>query len=111
MMGGGSDRPATHIQQKLIQVPPLPRAATCHQVVTYMRILQNRHPKKWLRSLTRGGCLRIVNGQLGIRRKWPLKTGLNKSECMDCPPKKVLIVERWQLWRGGHKWKFDCIGL
>ena len=21
---------------------------------------------------------------------------------MDCPPKKMAIVERWPLWRGGH---------
>ena len=32
----------------------------------------------------------------------------NKSQCMDCPPKKVAIVGRWPLWRGSHWWRFNC---
>ena len=31
----------------------------------------------------------------------------NKSQCMDCPPKKVAIVGRWPLWRGSHWWRFN----
>ena len=29
---------------------------------------------------------------------------------MGCPPgqKKVAVVERWPLWRGGRFWRFDC---
>ena len=30
-------------------------------------------------------------------KRWPLQRGLNKSECMDCPPQKMAIVERWPL--------------
>ena len=29
----------------------------------------------------------LYNVHLGDRRKWPLETGWNKSECMDCLPK------------------------
>ena len=39
----------------------------------------------------------LNNGHVGDRRKWPLYRGLNKSQCMDCPPKKVAVVERWPL--------------
>ena len=37
------------------------------------------------------------NGHLGDRIKWPLLRGLNKSQCMECPQKKVAFVERWPL--------------
>ena len=37
------------------------------------------------------------NGHLEDRRKWPLQRGLNKSQCMGCPPKKVAVVEKWPL--------------
>ena len=30
----------------------------------------------------------LYNGYLGDRRKRPLQRGLNKSQCMDCAPKK-----------------------
>ena len=30
-------------------------------------------------------------------KRWPLQRGLNKSECMDCPPEKMAIVEKWPL--------------
>ena len=30
-------------------------------------------------------------------KRWPLQRGLNKSECMDCPPQKMATVERWPL--------------
>ena len=32
---------------------------------------------------------------LGTERNQPLWRGWNKSECMDCPPKKWLLVEVW----------------
>ena len=28
----------------------------------------------------------LHNGHLGDRIKWPLQRGLNKRQCMDCPP-------------------------
>ena len=31
--------------------------------------------------------------------RWPL---------LDCSPKKVAIVDRWPLYRGGQQWKFNC---
>ena len=27
------------------------------------------------------------------------------SECMDCTPKKMAVVERWALWRDGRQWR------
>ena len=30
---------------------------------------------------------------------------------MDCPPKKMAIVERWPLWKGSRLWRFDCINI
>ena len=27
---------------------------------------------------------------------------------MDCPPKKVAVVERWPLLIGGRQYRFDC---
>ena len=28
---------------------------------------------------------------------------------MDCPPKKVTVVEKWPLWRNACSyWRFDC---
>ena len=42
-----------------------------------------------------------------IAERWPVHRGLNKSQCMDCPPKKVAIVGRWPVRRGlnkGHWW-------
>ena len=41
---------------------------------------------------------------VAVEEGWPLKRGLNKSLCMDCPPgqKNVAVVERWPLWRGGR---------
>ena len=39
--------------------------------------------------------------QDGDRRKWRLRRALNKSQCMDCPPKKEMaIVERWPVSGG-----------
>ena len=36
----------------------------------------------------------LHNGNLGNRRKRPLQRGLNKSQCMDCSPNKLAVVER-----------------
>ena len=30
---------------------------------------------------------------------------------MDCPPKKMAVVERWALWRDGRQWRVRVIGL
>ena len=51
----------------------------------------------------------LHNGHLGDRRKWPLQRCLNKSQCMDCPPKEVANVQWWPLWRGGCQQRFDCV--
>ena len=37
----------------------------------------------------------LYNGPLGTERNQPLWRGSNKSECMDCPPKKWPLVEVW----------------
>ena len=43
----------------------------------------------------------LQNGRLGDRRKWRLWRDLNKSQCMDCPPKKEMaVVERWPVSGG-----------
>ena len=36
---------------------------------------------------------------VAVVEKWPFWRGLNKSQCMDCPPvqNKVAVVERWPL--------------
>ena len=38
--------------------------------------------------------------QVPIVERWPLQRGLNKSQCMDCLPKKAAVVKRWLLWGG-----------
>ena len=44
------------------------------------------------------------------RRLYPLTRGLNKSQFIDCPPKKVAVEERLPfLESGGRRWRFDCI--
>ena len=44
------------------------------------------------------------------RRMYPLKRGLNRSQFIDCPPKKVAVEERLPfLESGGRRWRFDCI--
>ena len=40
---------------------------------------------------------------MAIVKRWPSLRGGKKSECMDCPPKKMAVVERWPLWRGGNR--------
>ena len=72
--------------------------------------------------------------QLAVVKRWPLYRGSNKSQCMDCLPKKGLcrevaivqrfkqestyglsakkkaFVERWPLYRGSNKSKcMDCL--
>ena len=36
----------------------------------------------------------LHKGHLGDRRKWPLQRALNQSQCMDCPPKNMAVVEK-----------------
>ena len=44
------------------------------------------------------------------RRMYPLKRGLNRSQFIDCPPKKMAVEERLPfLESGGRRWRFDCI--
>ena len=44
------------------------------------------------------------------RRLYLLTRGLNKSQFIDCPPKKVAVEERLPfLESGGRRWRFDCI--
>ena len=38
----------------------------------------------------------LHNGHLEERRKWPFKRGLMYG-CMDRPPNKMVILERWPL--------------
>ena len=45
---------------------------------------------------------------MAVVERWPLERGFNKSQRMDCPPKKVAVVERWLSWKGGCWWRFDC---
>ena len=37
--------------------------------------------------------------RVAVVERWPLRRGLSKSKCMDCPPgqNKVAVVERWPL--------------
>ena len=36
---------------------------------------------------------------VAVVERWPLWRGLNKSQCVDCPPgqNKLAVVERWPL--------------
>ena len=63
-------------------------------------------------SVTAVGPLRIGHSFIWTEKSGPLKRGLNKSQCMDRPPKQIDVVERWPFGRdgcNGRLWRFVCI--
>ena len=54
---------------------------------------------------TRQNCFQVqLNiSTWGQQKVWPLQRGdrcrevINKSECMDCPPRQIAVVKRWPL--------------